>query len=59
VKVGTKIPKGDISAGSSDIGGGGGGGGDKDKKGKGETSKRGKKAKEIEHGKRPDKKGLE
>jgi hypothetical protein len=26
VKVGTKIPKGDISAGSSDIGGGGGGG---------------------------------
>jgi hypothetical protein len=24
VKVGTKIPKGDISAGSSDIGGGGG-----------------------------------
>jgi hypothetical protein len=35
------------------------GGGDKDKKGKRETSKRGKKAKEIEHGKRPDKKGLE
>jgi hypothetical protein len=56
VKVGTKIPKGDISAGSRDIGGGGG---DKDKKGKRETSKRGKKAKEIEHGKRPDKKGLE